>query len=84
MLGRQPVVDREHRHIELPRQLGAKRLVRVEIAEHEAAAVEEQDSSGPASRASPRVEQPQRDLARRAGAGRSRITASSPVGASAT
>jgi hypothetical protein len=43
MLGRQPVIDGDHRQVHLPRQLRAERLVRVEIAEHEAAAVEEGD-----------------------------------------
>ena len=51
------------------RHLGAERLVGVEIAEHEAAAVEEDSSSGPALALSPRIVQPQPDLASRARAG---------------
>ena len=68
MFGRQPVVDRQHRHVERARHLGAERLVRVEIAEHEAAAVQEQQERPGLARLA-RVVEPEADLARRPRAG---------------
>ncbi len=83
MFGRQPVVDREHRQVEFARHLGAERLVGVEIAEHEAAAMAEQHER-PRLALRPRVVEPEPDLPAGPGQERSRIRASSPVGASAT
>ena len=68
MFGRQPIVDGENRHVQLPRHLGAEGRVRVEVAEHEAAAMEEEEErTGPAFL--PRIVEAQGNLAARAGAG---------------
>jgi hypothetical protein len=41
MFGGQPVIDRNDRHVEHPGDFRTGRIVRVEIADHETAAVEE-------------------------------------------
>ena len=67
MLRSEAVVDREQRQVELPGHLGAEGLVSVEIAEHEAAAMEEdKQRAGLASLA--RVVESKADRAARAGA----------------
>jgi hypothetical protein len=83
MLGRKPVIDRDHRQIELSGQFGAERLVRFEVAEHEAPAVEEV-TIGPGPRLSRASYRRSGMSPAGPGAARWRMMASSPNGASAT
>jgi hypothetical protein len=66
MLWREPVFHRHHRDVELARYFGAEGLVRVDVAEHEAAAVEE-DHHRTRFPALARVEQAERDISGGAG-----------------
>ena len=57
MFGGQPIVDGDDRHVEHPRHLGAEARMRLDIADHEAATVVE-DQHRPRLTRVARVEQP--------------------------